>query len=437
MIIIKIDVDKTDACIMAIATVMFNMELGKNVYSLTGEFNDDAEDYHVLYKDGISYTIQGTTGRIVVLYNGDDRRYNEFLGWDLEKLMVKLDNEYINKYGVIEQYDSRSMDYTLASTFTSKNDDNCRRIIVHKDINKKKGLITWMFQQDKRSTLFPEFMREYNRNTWEFSRLKDYNTIIIDTDNIYNTENTVTMLQQLPEPSMYTMIDRFIDMKPITISEKYDGIQQQIYDAFGVVNQKTFYSSVDSAHIFTPIYEEKWENIKPARCSILHEKDIDFKINTILNTLKGGYDYTMMELEEIKNVESGVPPTFNDICHCCYMYLYDTIYVLEEKNCHICVCSRCFHSIIYPSYMDNKSQFYDATVLKVRYPRSIIDILNHEKNTMSDEKKQLMTELINGDYKINNGEVITPTFAGCLSISAVLLKQTIPTAGKKLFVWEE
>lgn len=429
MIIIKIDKERTVHCNMAIAAVMFNMELGKNVFNLDGTLITDGGDYHVLSKDGITYTIQGITGNVVILANDVDKRYNEFLGWDLEKALHTLDDVYIDVHNDIKIYTSKSLDYTLElKAIKSKQNKKERRKITLKDSLPNGDVFTW--KMGVTDILFHDVKKAYDRNVWEYQMLQRYNTIIIDTDNVFNTEKNITMLNREPEMSDYTMSSRFISMDPISFS-KTSGILYEIKNAFGIENNVSDFNNIEP--VFIPIYEEKWESIRPRRV-VVNNETMDIKITIMSKHFNDCYEYMLAELEEVKNVEAGAPPKPNDVCSLCYMYLHDDIYALEpeKQHCHICVCANCFHEHLHPHHM-HKSAFKNATVLKVTYPRTIIDIIDHKDNTMKDDVKNLMRELC-GEYEVFDGGVRTENFIGYYYIKEVMLKQVTPPKDKKLFI---
>ena len=425
MIIIKIDQERNEETNMTIATTLFNMELGKKVFNIDGSINNPDEDLYILTKDGISYTIHGIVGNIVVIYRGENHRYTEFLISDIEKILHDLDMKYMDEFKEINCYNGKSMDYTLVSEAISDRNKKRRKIVKNKDTPPNKGQFLWRIDWPE---IFMSNSRKYvgNRNLWEYETLLLYNTLVIDTDNVFNTKENITIIDDIPKVKDYNISTRFVSLEEFTYDKKYgriDSILREMKDP-GYNDQHTMYITP----VFVPIYEEKWENIKPIRVYIEREECL---IDNIIKLLTSSYDYTLMELEEVKNVESGAPPAPNDICHSCRMYLYDTIYVLECQNNHVCVCARCFHNDLYPELFDINN---NITVLKVKYPKTVFDIIY--QMDMPSEIRQLMIELSGEDVRVDMKEltITTPNFVGYSEIDSILLKTRHPPEGKRLFI---
>lgn len=428
MIIIKIDEERDDATNIAIASMLFNMELGRRAFDSDGKIDEPDEDFHVLVKDGISYTIQGIIGNIVVLYRGDDRRYQEFLAWDLEKALRDLDEKYVRANGEgIPHYTGKSMDFTLVSELQpAKKNDTDRRKIVHKaDAPSHKSHFVWRMVSDCNKILFENNARVYDRNVGEYNHLVRYNTLVIDINNVFDSKENITFINGLPSKSDYAMARKFISYDVFTYSEKYGGIDS-VLRSLNDPKQKQEMQEMKIEPLFIPVYEEDWENINPMRAT----RTSDAPADRIYELLTSSYNYTLMELEEVKNVESGAPPTPNDICHACAMYLYDMIYVLELKDNHVCVCAKCFHGAVYPTMFDYFN-CADVNVLKVRHPKTVVDIIG--TIDMSEEFRSLMTEL-SGDVAVEDDVITTPNYAGYNDINSVLLKTVTPPENKRLFV---
>jgi hypothetical protein len=435
MIIIKIDEARDDATNIAIASMLFNMELGCKAFNPDGEIDDPDEDFHVMEKDGISYTIQGIIGNIVVLYSGDDRRYIEFLAWDLEKALRILDDLYIKaRVEGIPHYTGKSLDYTLVSElqmgFNNKNNSDRRKIVHKADAQSHKSHFVWRIVDDGTKILFTDNTRVYDRNVNEYNHLVQNNTLVIDIRNVFESKENITFTNGLPSKRDYSMSNKFVSYDVFTYSEKYGGIDSVLRSLKNQENKQENKQEMQDIIIdplFIPVYEEEWDNINPMRAVC---RDIKPAADHIIDLLNSSYNYTLMELEEVKNVESGAPPTPNDVCHSCEMYLYDMIYVLELKDNHVCVCAKCFHGAVYPTMFDNFN-CTDINVLKVRHPRTVVDVI--DTIDMSEEFRSLMTEL-SGDVTIRDGVITTPNYAGYTDIDSILLKTVTPPEDKRLFV---
>jgi hypothetical protein len=438
MIIIKIKETRDESINITIASMLFNMELGCKVFSPNGEIDEPDEDFHVIEKNGISYTIQGVIGNIVVLYNGDNHRYTDFLSWDLEKTLQTLDNIYINtRVEGIPQYTGKSLDYTLVSELHNTTDD--RRNIIH-NINKyssQNSHFVWVMTLDGKKILRTHSKNKAsNRNTNEYRHLVQHNTLVIDTINVFESKENITFINGMPSKSDYSMSKKFVSYDVFTYSKKYGGIDYNLRHVgkSKSIGKKYLYLNEKIEPLFIPIYDEKWENINPMRSDDWDTDDGHVNAHDIgshiFDLLTSSYNYMLMELEEVKNVESGAPPRPSDICHSCDMYLYDMIYVLELKNNHVCVCAKCFHYLVHPMMFDSFN-CADIRVLKVRYPKTVVDLIGIID--MPEEVRSLMIEL-SGDVIIKDEVITTPNYVGYTDIDNILLKTVTPPEDKRLFV---
>jgi hypothetical protein len=428
MIIIKTDGTRNESTTITIASMLFNMELGCKAFNSDGEIDEPDEDFHVIEKDGISYTIQGIIGNIVVLYRGDDHRYTKFLALDLDKALYKLDNLYIkSRVEGIPYYTGKSLDYTLVSEVRNNNTD--RRKIVHKaDSPSHKSHFVWRMVTEG-DLILPtnnDERRLHNRNMNEYKHLVQHNTLVIDTMDVFESKENITFTNGLPSKSYYSMTNKFVCYDALTYSKKYGGIDF-VLRGLKTPEKKQEIQNIRIEPLFIPIYEEEWKNINPMRVTRTIRHSVADHIFDILNS---SYNYTLIELEEVKNVESGAPPMPNDVCHSCEMYLYDMIYVLELKDNHVCVCAKCLHCTVYPTMFDNFNCI-DIKVLKVRHPNTVVDVIG--AIDMSEEFRSLMTEL-SGDVTIKDDMITTPSYAGYKDIGSVLLKTVTPPEGKRLFI---
>lgn len=407
MIIIKTDKNDTNAT-FEIATILFNMELGEKAFNVSGDL-DDRDDYHVLHKDGISYTIRGNEGNIVIMNN--EVINNETYIEDLDKNLQKLDELYIKEHGNIQYYTTKSMDFTLVSEIYNEN--NARRIISSNGINPTKSCFKWKIID--RDIILPAIMdRKCSRDVWEHTFLTKYNTLIIDDCDIFDTNDKVTFFDDIPSIKHYNMAKRIVDCCPIIFERKTRSIDNTLRELSGVNIIKTDSSILQAMF---PVYEEHWVNIKPMRISK----------NSKNSTLEHIYSLLLKEEENTENDFQGCP---NDICHACGMYLYDYIYVMELVN-HVCVCTKCFHNVI--QYEKFSPKFDKVKVLKVKHPNDISDVI---KRISKSELRDLLLELSGNDVTIDdkNGSIITPNYMGSGSIYPVLLKLVPPPENKKLFV---
>jgi hypothetical protein len=259
---------------------------------------------------------------------------------------------------------------------------------------------------------------------------------VIDTSSVFKSKENIMFTNGLPLKSDYSMSDKFVSYDVFTYDEKYGGIDSNLRRMKKPTNISItrLLSNIKIKPLFIPIYDEKWENINPMRSDNWDTDDGHVNAHDIgshiFDLLTSSYNYMLMELEEVKNVESGAPPRPSDICHSCDMYLYDMIYVLELKNNHVCVCAKCFHCAVHPT-MFNSFNCVDIRVLKVRHPKTVVDVIGIID--MPEEFRSLMIEL-SGGVTIEDDVITTPNYAGYTDIDSILLKTVTPPEDKRLFV---
>jgi hypothetical protein len=426
MIIFKTSGVLNDDMVLIISTILFNMEMGEKIFKPSGDFYDIIEDYHVLHKDGISYTIQGMAGNIIVLRGMANVAYIKNLRLELISALNTLDRRYIKKYGDIKQYTEDSTDFTLVSQIYKI---GCvrRTIKIAPDNSTTHGYV-WKMPTFINSDIFKlQELLCKTRSMWEYHNLEFRNTLYIDTNDVFNMDDQITFIDHIPTINDYNMSELLVSRDVIIYDAQFGGIHHTLRN---LKDPNGDYSVIPSdISIRIPIYEEFWANINPIRVATHKHDDI---CEYILKTLSTRYDYTLMELEEVKNVEAGAPITANDVCHSCEMYLYDYIYVLEKNNNHVCVCAICYHCVIYPNLVELMIE-KNIQTFKVEYPRSITDVINILN--VSDNMRELLIELATCELVITTSCITTPNYAGYMDINSVLIKNIIPPANKKLFVW--
>jgi len=297
------------------------------------------------------------------------------------------------------------------------------------DAPSDKSRFVWRMVANGNKIMFTDNMHELtlDRNVNEHNYLVQHNTLVIDISKVFEYKENITFINSLPLKRDYSMSNRFISYDVFIYNEKYGGIDSVLRGLKNPNNKQCHMQDIEIKPLFIPVYEEEWENINPMRAV---GKDTALVADHINNLLTSSYNYTLMELEEVKNVESGAPPMPNDVCHSCEMYLYDQIYVLELNDNHVCVCANCFHSDVYPTMFD-KFNCTDINVLKVKYPKTVVDIIG--TIDMSEEFRSLLIEL-SGDVTIKDDVITTPNYVGYKDIDTILLKTMTPPEDKKLFV---
>lgn len=246
----------------------------------------------------------------------------------------------------------------------------------------KDGTFTWA---GSHTIPDDDYVGGCNKNTHEASFIGEFLTVIIDDNNVFKTKDVITSINRRITIDDYVLSDRLAPIRSVHVSNS--GIDRQL---------RTMSDSCISAHsdlnysdiLFSAIYKEKWENIRPMRIEKQQYDDSEYECRVpvwelIHKKMESVYDYKKEELEEIKNVESGAPPTRNDICPFCNMYLYGDIYVIEYNGNHQCICDMCMNAWNREG-KNYVSQLGRYTILRVKYPRDIGDVID----MITDDKEQ-------------------------------------------------
>ena len=410
MIILTCDPLLDNASLTAIASVMLNFEAGTATFAIDGTINDNPVDYHQFTHDDVTYSVCGLYYTLIICSsNPIDAEF-------LNRLAVKcrlLENKYLLKNPRITHPSYLSMDYTAAYTVSDVSSNT--RLISFNDFDlKTKNIFHWrVIANDDVTTYFQErsgIDNKVNRNSSEFKRLVEYSTIIADLNNIFiPTALTITT----PTFSLYTLAPLCVSETPIDCDESTGQLSRATALACSLVpinyNTPLLISSFTNrttsliALIPLPIYDEIWLNIRPRRYLGNINAIYADRIDSLIHGLTNSSPFDIAELEEEKNVDSGAPPSRADLCHCCLMYLYNQIYVLETLNdapqnksipTHTCVCALCLHTTLYPVYA-KKIAKSKTTILKVTYPRTHHALLTNPLiSRLSAKHSLLLSELM-------------------------------------------
>ena len=193
MIIIK-PIDGIDGIrsIRQMASMMFNMELGKKIFDSDGKLLQKHEPMHTIKKNGVTYSIQGLVGYILILRKDGGilvgGEWDDFIE-SLNTELSKLDDMYIKTYGSIRIYHESSMDYTLVSRlYTDEVYDRKRmRRVIRKSDHKritdndtncvaisncsKTGIFNWFLLDNEAFLLDNWFLSNKKRIRLIFGRL--------------------------------------------------------------------------------------------------------------------------------------------------------------------------------------------------------------------------------------------------------------------------
>lgn len=428
MIIIKYDGNVNDGKInssdMAIATTMFNIETGKRVFDIRGNIDRPDDDFNTITKGGITYSIHLMKGSL--LFTNIGPVGGIFLSTIIKKIRSIIDRlhlRYNELKGGVRYYTANSIDFVAESTLV-------KRVSYRKIGTSGTGTtntFTWTNRRFNKEDI--DIRRCYcnNRAEWEYNHIYYHNAIVVDLINIFNTPDHITIIHDKPELSHFVMSSRVVCTGEVYFNNKLGGIYPTLQHLNGIKYIDKDENHNEVGHIFQPIYEEQWCNINPMRAKRM---DVDSNLSVHINKLlEMDYDFNLMELEEIKNVQSGAPPTPNDRCNSCYMYLYDSIYVMESGDNHVCVCGVCYHAYL------TSDDVNTHVILKVKYPRTVVEVI--DMTPLGDYDRDMLVEL-STEYQLKNlsinaSEISSKNYHGTSVLNAVLMKQIDTHAMKKLF----
>jgi hypothetical protein len=189
-------------------------------------------------------------------------------------------------------------------------------------------------------------------------------TVVVDIGNVFNTpKNKVLHVDGRGIPyNLFRAYDNVVKHDVISVYPKeYGGVIPYIY---GLCNSPLPSYSIDVG--LNRVYREAWENINPRRVVADHVYSKPDLKKALTDT---HYNYTFSELTELRNVACGAPPSYNDRCRVCKMYLFGEIYAIEANGSHVCICPYCIGHAV--SVLDEVK----CTLLRTTYPRELRDVL--------------------------------------------------------------
>ena len=432
MEIIKYNIcaDNTDLpkrLLRSIAFMMFNKEMNKRIYTREGKIDNPEADNNVVIHEGITYSISHSIGNIIFLVPNGLILNIEKIRNTLKKELKEIYKNY-EKHNTVILYNRNSTVFVHVETKTPHNSITryIGNTIKYPSVTITNVMFKWY---DDRTCLCengqpcaPVNNKNYFNDDFLLqSNVSHYtNSIIVDLNNIFNLEGKI-----YPSPAVedFTM-SQFLASKNVITYEinrvcHIDTMLRKIHD------NNINYKGAVMYSIFN-IYEEKWENIKPMRVTKI-SNNVD-KLDIVINkVIIFNCSFEEEELDIKKDNKIGIKMLPNDICHICYMLLYDTIYVLEfnvSYTKHVCICALCLHS----NYIKIKKQLTDYkkksscgyNILKIIYPRTCYDLIN---NTNIDPSyKELLCELAYSNATFINDTIQTNNYIGITNIHNLLYK---------------
>ena len=406
-----------DPSLTAIASAMLNLEAGTSTFLADGTINPDpSPDYHQFTHDDITYNIRGLYYTLIVC--SPHPTGAEFINRLTAKCRI-LDATLNRTHVTHPSY--LAMDYTAAYT-TSDTCSPIRQIGADFD-TKAKDLFQWcvLSSADALTPYIHPFTQPVkNRNHTDNNLLVLYNTIVADANDIFTpTPLTLTALT----PSLFSLIHLCVSETSIGCDESRGQLSHAVSLACSPAAPLSATPPLEFALIPLPIYNDLWSNIRPRRYRRALNTPPSERLKYLARKLRAPPLFSADELEEARNVKSGAPPSRADLCHCCLMYLYNRIYVLETPAtplpAHTCVCALCLHTVLYPSHSKLLSDT-KTTLLIVTHPLTHRALLSNPSiSRLSHRHSLLLTELL------DSGGLNSPTFHRATPpLSAILTRAT-------------
>lgn len=417
MIIVPFDTAAVKESVQLLAVTMFNLEEGRVVFNKDLTINDTPE-LIVVKSGGVSCNITGCYGRVESV-NGDHLQIQH-----LRAALCDLDNAYRNRHGVFKIHSTDSTDFSLVvETFNVKT----RTLFDRRANRKPTSNFTWEVTKLDESTLqAPQNITRLtaSREMGDFEIYLKHFTIIVDDAGVFKTDTVLTVVD-CPTIDQYTLGDNVLPLKPM----HYLG--NHCVDTFirrSLNSATTIKTTMPHCAMVCNVYAEEWDKINPVRYAQLNGMR---EFGAIFQALKECTDYTVMELEEIKNVACGAPQKRNDLCVSCGTLLYGDIYALEAGGVHACVCAACFTNFM----SDRDIKAARIQTLRVTHPRTVndaIDAMDIEAEAKSVIKEVAAKFSVDARLGLEAGIIETESYVGCNDVLAYLTRKF--TTRKKVYV---
>jgi hypothetical protein len=486
MIVIPSSIDTIfgDVEITKIATTMFNMEIGYNVFDMDGSIGD-CSDYHMMTSGGISFKINSIINNLLFLFTPETpftiNDYNKFIE------IVKAKIEYLDtvyqiyqeNLPIIKVYSESSSNFTVSyhvkeiSSYTSSGvigrsyaRDTTRRSFIsnegsngnnyNKIGNCDNVWINQSYTQGNDKYLFKcgnlaKYCEKSVRNNrriidTQYESTMMFRTLIIDLSQILIYSDGVNVLNRCVKIKDFHIYSKIYSRSKITLSvnDNIDinyTILDMVYRKMGIdtyINDRDARNSVfKNVQIFNTIYSDTWENIKPIRLDNYMKFTGTTTRVDLGKLLHAKLDYYADELKELKSISVGEPSKQNDACCNCRIKLFDEIYALETPYIHILLCRYCITTSYITEHLSNPDIFsVDCRIIKVLYPRTFKEVIfNDTLNDLSTEMRNLLCMFIEKvpvvKSRRNKFEVsFDNKFVGVSDISALLMRERTENVGE-------
>lgn len=408
MIIINTNDFSPEDVLTMLTSTMHNVEEGRNLLTLKGEYTQSDSVFNpVVMDNGISSSIRSNAGHIIFSPGGYRfciNSMNHMLS-EMEKMCAE------NGCPSTTSNFRHSTDYIHVEMMGNLNEAKDRKIIHcnGRCSNKKRysaRFMTWNICNDLENLIQNRRGRCNTLNgyiTCQTSFMSIHNTIILDADNIFNTSKPITFVNDVNDLTQFTNYNRYINDIAVYIRPNGDIAPTLYSQLFDRVYDDPYYVRAHPSppvNTMIPVFNEQWDYITPRGCDTIYSYSIPERWEVIHKLLNSAYDAGLALVEEKKDVLDGKPPSRTDICHICYMQLYDSIYVLESPNCQICVCAYCLHD---GDYGLNARTDMINNILVVQYPESLADVVN--RHITEPKLRDLLIHLMgNRDEVVNQLE---------------------------------
>lgn len=389
-----------------IAKMMINLEKGKLIFDTDGKLVNEEKAFHYIENNGITYKFHSNLFKMHC-----SREMWLSICSRMKQLIVEYDRKVASLIGYESYYNSNEMEFVKTTYYFHR-----RFITFIKDIRPVSTSVvySWCFSDIK--CLLNDF-KGYKKTDYVAHQLLNFNSIVIDTDDIFNFPPGVTVLNRPFVNNDFTANKYIASHKIINITNLSAFIFKLCRPGLYV----EFAESMAIFHTVNPVREEKINNLHIVRCdkSKVSYKDI---ISIIKKQKKNDRSFVFDELEEARNVACGFPETFNDICSKCKLSLYDEIYALKisglRSYSYMLMCRYCI------TYFFGSIKKYKLELLKINHSRKMDEVIKDLPLDLK-EKKMLIDLYLNPCKNISGSGYENNNYKGYRNINDFILKKNI------------
>ena len=394
-----------------IAKMIINLEKNKIIYNTEGKLVNEEKAVHCLENNGITYKFHCNIFKLYCnqeLWNNFEHKIEQILHdcdghsdngsyYDSGEMeLLKTNHDWIDR-----QFTTRINSIRPTSSF--------KRYWILSDIN----------------TLMNDY-KGVNKTKYVSHQLLKFNSIVIDTRDLFNFSSRITILNRPIANADFTFNKYIASDDIIIIKNLYAFIFKLCCPGLYV----DFVKHMAAFYTINPVNEEKINNLNILRCNkskISHKKII----SVIEKQRKKSTTIIFDELEEARNIACGFPQTFNDICYKCKIPLYEDIYALKIprkiEHSHMLLCRFCI------TYLIGTINKYNLELFRVNYPRKMDEVIR--MLPIEEKEQRLLIDLYLNPCKKIAGRFENNNYKGYKHSKSLLLKIKEHDPNKQAFFY--